>query len=127
MYLEQKNYSKETILEVINEQTKGIFQQDKPAIINGGYPIFNDFDHTTLDMTQIKNGTDNWGQTLSIKLDEERYVTLSVMKLIGEEICIDVKFHGDKEKFKTKAINFINGNSQSIEDLGTLALITQLK
>lgn len=129
-YLEQQNYNKETIKELQKEQ-KGV---DFP-IVNGGYPTFNTCAHTTLDMSNaIDHASPDYQQTLSIKLEEDRYVTICVMKLGADskgkivdserQICLDIKFHGEG---KTRLMTFTNGRSQSLQDFGLLGVINELK
>jgi hypothetical protein len=116
--LEQQNYPVTTIRELQQEQ--GHLRNGKIAIVNGGYPIFNECDHTTLDMSHTKNGSENYMHTLSIKLQDGQFITINVMKLSGNETNIDMKAYGENEF--VKAINFKDGSSQRIEDVGTLAL-----
>lgn len=121
MYLEQKNYNKETVKEVQKEQRDKVY-----PIINGGYPTFNTCNHTTLDMSHLTANTDDYQHTLSIKLDDDRYVTVCVMKVNDEvkEICLDIMFHGEG---KTRALSFKEGTSKSIDEVGLLAVINDIR
>lgn len=119
-YLEQKSYNEKTVAEVQQEQNNKL-----GAIINGGYPTYNTCDHTTLDMSHLKNGTDKYMHTLSIKLDDDSYVTINVMKLMGDETNIDVGLHGNVGD--TRAINFKEGKSETMHGLGTLAIVSSKK
>lgn len=116
--LQQQNYTSETVKEVAEIQKHNL--NGETAIINGGYPIYNECDHTTLDMSHLKNGTEKYMHTLSIKLDDDTYFTINVMKLMGDETNIDTKFHG---KGVSSLINFKDGKSQPIANTGTVALI----
>lgn len=64
----------------------------------GGYPLFNGFDHTTIDLTDLRSGTPNWGHTLSVKLPNNQQVTLSIMQTSPEEQCIDIQFYDNGVK-----------------------------
>lgn len=114
MYLEQKNYKRKTIQQLIYNDIR---------IVNGGFPIFNDFNHTTLDMSKLK-GKDRH-HTLSIKIDDERYITFSFMKLDSEHIGgkmidIDVKLYGSKN---TKVID-VMGNNKTMVDTNLFTIVS---
>lgn len=120
MYIIQNNYNAETVKEV-----KEIQKGEKNPIINGGFPMFNICDHTTLDMSDILEN--NGMQTLSIKLNDGAYVTMCFMKCTKGYYNIDVKFHTNDD-YETKAIHFEKSSSNktiNINDLNLLALICE--
>lgn len=65
---------------------------------NLSYPAFNKCDHYTVDMSHLDYKTEDWLNTISIKLPNDNYVTFCVMQTSKDESCIDVKFHGDNLK-----------------------------
>lgn len=114
MYVEQKGYSKEVVKELQVEQ-----REANHPIVNGGYPTFNTCAHTTLDLSHLEDGTENWMQTLSIKLPNGTYATVCVMEM-GNQVCMDLKYHGEG---KTRIAEFKNGTSRDMPDCGLVALI----
>lgn len=121
MYIIQNNYNAETVKEV-KEIQKG---EKNPPIINGGFPMFNNCDHTTLDMSDILEN--NGMQTLSIKLNEGAYVTMCFMECTKGYYDIDIKFHTNDD-YETKAIHFEKNSPNktiNINDLNLLALICE--
>jgi hypothetical protein len=121
MYLEQNNYTKATVREVEKMQ-----EGNPNPIINGGYPIFNICAHTTLDMSHLKAGEDdNWNHTLSIKVDDDRYVTVCVMKSskMNQEVCVDVEFYSGK----TRVLGMKEGKTDRISDTKLVAVINEIE
>lgn len=132
MQFNNKSYKKETVDEIVSEMKNNPYG-DKP-IINGGYPIFNQCGHTTIDMsTLIDENKENDMHTLSIKLADDSYITLCVMPMFeGNYINVDVKMHSNTRK--NHAIHFgkIENNRKKdddsiIKDFNLMALISELK
>jgi hypothetical protein len=99
------------------------------AITPGGnvtgenFPIYNICPHTFVDLSHLQPGTDEWLHTFSIKLPNERHVTLCVMQTAPNEVCVDVQFYKDGERTKAKAIGFADGTSQCIKDMNLYAVV----
>lgn len=126
MNFNNKTYKVETVRELQKEQAKlGI---EKP-IVNGGYPLFNVCEHTTIDMTTIPK---NDMHTLSIKLTDDTYITLCVMPMNnGNYVNIDTKFHSDNENRKHSLIHFsmkgVAVDDTRVSDMNLTALVTENK
>jgi hypothetical protein len=87
------------------------------------FPTFNICDHHLIDLSDIEGGTDNWQNTLSIKLPHGKFVTFCVMDL-GDSINIDTKLHGMSE---TKVLAFKEGSTESIHNMNLYAIIGAVK
>lgn len=94
--------------------------------IGGEYPIYNNFDHTIIDMSNLRSEGSDWGHTLSIKLPNGNFATLCVMQCADDQSCIDARFYGGNIK-EHKVLGFREGKSQSIKDQGTYALVLDAK
>lgn len=60
-----------------------------------GYPTWNQCNHYIVDMSHLNPRTDDWMNTISIKLPNDNFVTLCVMQSGKDETCIDAAFHGE--------------------------------
>lgn len=94
--------------------------------IGDEYPIYNNFDHTIIDMSNLRSTKEDWGHTLSIKLPNGNFVTLCVMQCSDEQSCIDARFYGDNMG-NHGVLGFKNGGTKSIYDQGTYALVLNAK
>ena len=89
-----------------------------------GYPLFNGCDHTMVDLSELKFGTDNWMHTLSIKIAEDKYATVCVMKSGSDEDNLDIKVYGEGYN-KSRAIGFAPGKHETIEDMNLYTVIAK--
>lgn len=62
------------------------------------YPAFNRCNHYLVDMSHLDPKTEDWMNTISVKLPNGNYVTFCVMQTSKDESCIDTKFHGSNLK-----------------------------
>ena len=62
------------------------------------YPSFNRCNHYLVDMSHLDPKTEDWMNTISVKLPNSNYVTFCVMQTSKDESCIDTKFHGNNLK-----------------------------
>lgn len=63
-----------------------------------GYPTFNKCNHYLVDMSHLNPRTEDWMNTISVKLPNNNFVTFCVMQTSKDETCIDTAFHGDNLK-----------------------------
>lgn len=83
----------------MQEQTQLVFyNRSVEGAKQDGYPTFNTCNHYVVDMSHLNPKTEDWMNTISIKLPNDNYVTLCVMQTSKDESCIDAKFHGDNLK-----------------------------
>lgn len=77
----------------------------------------------TVDMSHLNHRSDDWMNTISIKLLNDNYVTFCAMQTSSDESCIDAKFHGRNLK-SHKVIAFGNGDGDVVAvDKSIYALI----
>lgn len=87
------------MLYTMTKQKELIFSKNKLEEAKAtGYPIFNTCNHYLVDMSHLDPKSDDWMNTISVKLPNNNYVTFCVMQTSNDESCIDVKFHGDNLK-----------------------------
>lgn len=83
----------------LHDQTQLVFYNCTPENAKKkGYPTFNECNHYTVDMSHLKPGTDDWMNTISVKLPNGNFVTFCVMQTSPDETCVDTKFHGENLK-----------------------------
>lgn len=92
----------------------------------GEYPIFNDCEHTVVDLSHLRVD-EEWMHTLSVKLPNDRYVTLCVMQASDTMTCVDVQYTRDEEKDRTWAVGFKDGQSESMGDNNLFTVVCDVK
>jgi hypothetical protein len=96
-------------------------QKNKKQGDAGEYPVFNKCNHTLIDMSDLRDtAMDDWMHTLSIKLPNDKFVTLCIMQPSDNQSCIDMKFYGEG---KHRVIGFKDGSSKSLNDQGLYSLV----
>jgi hypothetical protein len=93
----------------------------------GEYPMFNECEHTIVDLEHLRSEGEEWMHTFSVKLPNGRFVTMCVMQPSESQSCIDVRFSRDEEKEKTWAVGFKNGSSQNIKDSNLYSVVCDVK
>ena len=80
------------------------------------YPCFNDCEHTFVDLSHLDPQKGEFMHTFSIKLPNDYYITLCVIQSGKDESCVDVQFYRGSSRIPAKAIGFMNGTADVIED-----------
>ncbi|RJG21366.1 hypothetical protein [Paenibacillus thiaminolyticus] len=92
-----------------------------------GYKKFNGCMHYLVDMSHLtpKDEAD-WMNTISIKLPNDRYVTVCVMQPGLDQSCLDIFFHTDENhEDNVRAICLAKGKFQKIEGKGLYTIIIE--
>lgn len=92
-----------------------------------GYPTFNKCNHYVVDMSHLDPRTEDWMNTISLKLPNGLFATLCVMQTSKDEICIDTKFHGDNLKEHRVYAIGEKGEGTSVYNKNIYALIAHSK
>ena len=91
-----------------------------------GYKTFNECIHYIADMSHLESGTDDWMNTVSIKLPNGRQATLCLMQCSPSMFNIDISIDKN-ESDEIKAIRFHDGTADLIKGDGTYAVIVEDK
>ncbi|MGG4105186.1 hypothetical protein AAXB25_14815 [Paenibacillus lautus] len=91
-----------------------------------GYPTFNNCNHYLVDMSHLDSGTDDYMNTISIKLPNGNFATLCVMQTSKDETCIDAKFHGENiAEHRVYAMGGGEGRDTNVWNKNIYALIAK--
>lgn len=86
-------------MKTIQDQTQLYFVNHTPEQAERvGYPKWNDCNHYLVDMSHLDPKTEDWMNTISVKLPNGNYVTFCVMQTSKDETCVDCAFHGENLK-----------------------------
>lgn len=120
------NYAQKEQLESLKKKSE---QGHNIVTTAGGfnqYPVFNNCDHYLVDMSDMRSEPDGeWMNTISIKLPNDKYVTVCVMQPSDNQSCLDIRYYG--EDLKTRAIGFKDGRSQSIEESNLYTVVADVE
>lgn len=101
--------------------------QSKEQVAQAGYPTFNNCNHYVVDMSHLDSSTEDYMNTISIKLPNGNAITLCVMQTGKEETCIDAAFHGDNIKSHRVSGFGGEGKDQHVYNKNIYALIATAK
>ncbi len=91
-----------------------------------GYPIYNQCDHTLLDLRNF-DPKKEWMHSISALLPNGRKVAVCIMQSSSTQSCVDVRYYRNEDEEKTWAVGFKKGKSESIGDNNTFAIICDVK
>lgn len=111
----------------MQEQTQLVFyNRSAEEVKNSDYPAFNGGNHYLVDMSHLDPRTEDWMNTISIKLPNDNFITVCVMQTSKDESCIDTQFHGDNIK-EHRVLGLGGGTETSIYNKNIYALIATAK
>ena len=108
----------------MQEQTQLTFYNvSKEEASKKGYPTFNGCNHYLVDMSHLNPRTEDWMNTISVKLPNGNYITFCVMQTSKDETCVDTKFHGDNLKDHRVLAMGGEGKDENVYNKNIYALI----
>lgn len=97
----------------------GFINKEELDAVETEYPLFNNCDHHTIDMRHVKAHTEEWMNTISVILPNNKSVTLCFMALNENELNIDAKLYGYD---RTKILGFSGAKTEVMKDMNIYAI-----
>jgi hypothetical protein len=89
-----------------------------------GYKVYQHCPHYLVDMSHLSPKTEDWMNTISIKLPNDRFVTLCVIQASETQTCVDIDYHARESKTdKVWAMKFEDGTGETIKGNGLYTVI----
>ncbi|TVX86047.1 hypothetical protein [Paenibacillus agilis] len=90
-------------------------------------PVWNGCNHYEVDMSHLQSSTEDYMNTIVVKLPNGNAITMCVMQTSKDETCIDTAFHGDNiEKHRVYAMGG-EGKDENVYNKNIYALIAKAK
>lgn len=111
-----------------NQKPLQFIQHTRKEAEAKGLPVFNGCNHYEVDMSHLRHSTEDYMNTIVVKLPNGNAITFCVMQTSGGETCVDTAFHGDNIKeHRVFAMGGGQERDTSVYNKNIYALIAQAK
>ena len=110
-----------------NQNQLFFVNQSKEQAQQKGYATYNNCNHYLVDMSHLAPRTDDYMNTISIKLPNGNFATICLMQTSKVETCIDTSFHGENLREHRVYAMGGEGKDENVYNKNIYALIAQAK